>query len=1064
MQRTVRRLTVGVTAAALMGVGLAVPATAAVAADAGPSDLIISEYVEGSSFNKAVELYNPTDADIPLDSYSLGVYFNGSPTLTSGGTFALSGTVAAGGTFVFADEDLTAYADQVTASSLWNGDDAIVLRRGDVVVDSLGQVGFDPGAQWGTGLTSTQDNTLRRNADVCVGDTIVDDVFDPTVEWTGFAQDTFDGLGSHTAACGDVEPATPVINEFSASTTGADVEYVELLGAPGADLSGYVVLEIEGDATSTSTAPIGTVDEVITLGTADADGRLLVNLPANALENGTMSLLLVEGFTGALGDDLDSDDDGVFDDGPGRPMIVDAIAVDDGSNSLDRTFGGTTLAVAYDGLSFAPGGASRIPDGTDTDSTSDWVRNDFDLAGIPGFTGSLVSGEALNTPGELNSVGEEPPPAVADCDVDAASIGSVQGAGATSPVVGQTVRIEGVVTGDFQVGGFNGYYVQDEGDGDAATSDGIFVYAPGGADVAEGDLVHVLGSVSEFNGLTEITAADVEVCDSGVALPPVAEVTLPADDATYESLEGMRVTLPQDLAIIEYFNFDRFGEIVLGTERQYQPTALYEPGSPEAVELAAENAANRITLDDGRSVQNPDPAIHPNGEEFTLENRFRGGDLVTDATGILDYRFDLWRVQPTQGAEYTPVNPRTDVPEVGGDFTVASFNVLNYFTTLGSRGASTPEEFDRQEAKIVSAITAIDADVFGLIEIENNGTAVQTLVDAINDALGEDVYSAIDTGVVGTDEITTAFIYKPSAVEAVGDFAVLDSSVDPAFDDDKNRPALAQTFADLENGEEVTVVVNHFKSKGSSCDDVGDPEDPDGQGNCNGVRTAAAEALVDWLATGPTGAEPGRELIIGDLNSYDHEDPIEVLTSAGYTDLLLREQGEEAYSYVFDGQLGYLDYGLVGSELAAKVTGASTWAINADEPDLLDYLMEFKQDAQDAIFAPDPYRSSDHDPVIVGFDLTAPELEVAADPSVVFPPNAKWVTVGFDIQATDASGEVEVSLVDATASGHKADVEIVSDTEARVLARYGAVYVFTFEATDPYGNTTTKEVTVTVGP
>ncbi|MRX43644.1 ExeM/NucH family extracellular endonuclease [Agromyces kandeliae] len=862
MQRPVQRLTVGLTAAALMGVGIAVPAGAAIAAEGGPTDLIISEYVEGSSFNKAVELYNPTDADVPLAGYSLEVYFNGSATATSGGTFALTGTVAAGDAFVFADEDLAAFADQVTASSLWNGDDAIVLKHDGAVVDSLGQVGFDPGSEWGAGLTSTQDNTIRRNANVCAGDTIVDDVFDPAIEWTGFALNTFDGLGSHAVDC----------------------------------------------------------------------------------------------------------------------------------------------------------------DGT------------------------------------------PPPPPVADCDADFLAIGQVQGSGSASPLAGSTVEIEGVVVGDFQAGGFNGYYVQDEGDGDPATSDGIFVFAPGGAAVDEGDLVHVLGTVSEFNGLTEITATVVSTCDSGLALPAATELTLPRDDTTYEALEGMRVTLPQELSIIEYFNFDRFGEIVLGTERQMQPTAVYEPGSPEAAQLAAGNQVNRITLDDGRSVQNPDPAIHPNGEEFTLENTFRGGDLVTNATGVLDYRFGLWRVQPTQGADYTATNPRTDVPDVGGNFSVASFNVLNYFTTLGSRGAATAEEFDRQESKIVAALAEIDADVFGLIEIENNGEAVQTLVDALNDEIGEDRYVAIDTGVVGTDEITTAFIYKPSAVEPAGDFAILDSSVDARFDDDKNRPALAQTFADLDTGDVVTVVVNHFKSKGSDCDDIGDPDVGDGQGNCNLTREAAAEALVDWLASEPTGAPAGRELIIGDLNSYDKEDPIDALVAGGYTDLLLQEQGEDAYSYVFDGQLGYLDYALVGSALAPKVTGASTWSINADEPDLIDYLMGFKKDAQDAIFAPDPYRSSDHDPVIVGFDFIAPELSVTVDPELVFPPNAKWQTVTFDIDASDDSGEVEVELVEATAEGHKADVEVVSTTEARVLARQGAVYTFLFEATDPSGNTTTQEVTVTVGP
>ncbi len=244
---------------------------------------------------------------------------------------------------------------------------------------------------------------------------------------------------------------------------------------------------------------------------------------------------------------------------------------------------------------------------------------------------------------------------------------------------------------------------------------------------------------------------------------------------------------------------------------------------------------------------------------------------------------------------------------MGGSTTVASFNVLNYFTTLGSRGADDAEEFDRQEAKIVAALTALDADVVGLIEIENNGTALDALVAALNDEARTGTYAAVETGPIGTDEITTAFIYQPAQVIPAGDFATLTSADDPRFLDSKNRPALAQTFTDKANAESITVVVNHLKSKGSSCADVGDPTDPDGQGNCNGVRTAAASALAQWAADDPTGTGEDDVLVIGDLNSYDKEDPIKALAAGGFEDLLLTYAGEFAYSYVFDGQLGYLD-------------------------------------------------------------------------------------------------------------------------------------------------------------
>lgn len=1072
------RATVAVAAAGAIALtGLIAPP--AMAAEA-PTELLISEVVEGSSNNKAVEVFNPTGASVDLSAYSIKLYFNGSAT--SALSVPLSGTVAAGDAFVLvngaAGDALKAYGDQITSGNWFNGDDVIALFDGDTAVDIFGQVGVDPGTEWGSGATGAADASLRRHADVCAGDTNGADAFDPATEWDGFAVDTFDGLGAHTADCGGEPPVpTVVINEFSASTTGDDVEFVELLASPGTDLAGYRVLEIEGDASTTPA--FGTVDEVVSFPAADASGRSLATLANGALENGTMSLLLVTGTIPALGSDIDANDDGVIDEGLGFE-VVDAIAVHDGGAS-DRAYGGTVLGVAYDGLSFAPGGASRIPDGTDTDATADWVRNDFDLAGIPGFAGTLVPGEAANTPGTANSLTVppvEPPPAEAGCDLTSVTIGSVQGSGAASPVVGEIVLVEGTVTGDFQVGGFNGYFVQDAGDGDSATSDGVFVYAPGGDAVEVGDVVSVAGEVKEFEGLTEIEAADIEVCDTGVALPAAVEFTLPATPEQREALEGMYVTLPQDLAILEYFEFGRYGTIDVGLTRQSTPTATYLPTDPEATALAAANLAERITIDDGRSSQNPDPAIHPNGEEFTLSNSFRGGDLVTDVTGILDQRFGTYAVQPTQGATYTAANPRPAVPEVGGDLVVSSFNVLNYFTTLDdpdtsadddiARGANTAEEFERQEAKIVSALAEIDADVFGLIEIENNADsqALATLTAALNERLGSDVYDYVETGKIGTDVITTALMYKRASVTPVGDFQLMDQSKDPRWLDSRNRPGLTQTFRDADGGA-LTVVVNHLKSKGSAC--TGEAEDPL-QGNCNIVRTNAANALADWLATDPTGqGTVGRELIIGDLNAYDKEDPITALTAKGYTDLILEYQGEDAYSYVFDGQNGYLDHALAGPDLVADVTGASPWNINADEPSLIDYDMSFKQPAQDALYAPDPYRSSDHDPVIVGLELTppdttAPKIEAIALPTFILVPNNKDRTVRVFVHATDDRGDVTVELTDVQTNGKpRAKVTKIDDRTFSVKAVNGAIYRFTYTATDAAGNTATDTAYVVVG-
>jgi hypothetical protein len=164
-----------------------------------------------------------------------------------------------------------------------------------------------------------------------------------------------------------------------------------------------------------------------------------------------------------------------------------------------------------------------------------------------------------------------------------------------------------------------------------------------------------------------------------------------------------------------------------------------------------------------------------------------------------------------------------------------------------------------------------------------------------------------------------------------------------------------------------------LKSKGSDCLAVNDPDTGDGQGNCNMTRTKAAGALMRWLATDPTGAGDPDVLIVGDMNSYAMEDPIRAVTNAGYINLVRTLAGAGAYSYVFDGQSGYLDHALASPVLAPRVTGISEWHINADEPVALDYNVEFKTANQvNTFYAADPFRSSDHDPVIVGINLIQP--------------------------------------------------------------------------------------------
>jgi predicted extracellular nuclease len=274
----------------------------------------------------------------------------------------------------------------------------------------------------------------------------------------------------------------------------------------------------------------------------------------------------------------------------------------------------------------------------------------------------------------------------------------------------------------------------------------------------------------------------------------------------------------------------------------------------------------------------------------------------------------------------------------------------------------------QQRQKLVAAIAELDAHVVGLIEIENSPSdfPIADLVAAINAVSGAGTYTYVPTGAIGDDAIRVGFIYQPASVSLENSFAVLDSSVDPTFNDDKNRPVLAQTFSDNRSDEWFTVAVNHLKSKGSPCDDVGDPDTGDLQGNCNGVRTAAAAALVNWLATDPTGTECDNILILGDLNAYTQEDPVSIIESAGYIDLVEAYVGtgvgDGAYSFNFFSESGSLDHALSSPALAAHVTGAAIWHINADEPRALDYN-DFNQPA---LFSDDEFRSSDHDPVVIG--------------------------------------------------------------------------------------------------
>jgi hypothetical protein len=433
----------------------------------------------------------------------------------------------------------------------------------------------------------------------------------------------------------------------------------------------------------------------------------------------------------------------------------------------------------------------------------------------------------------------------------------------------------------------------------------------------------------------------------------------------------------------------------------------------------------------------------------------------------MDFRFSAYRIQPVGPIAFTAANPRTPAPPpVGGNVRVASFNVLNFFNGDGlgggfptSRGANTQFELDRQKAKEVSALTALDGDVVGLMELENDAgptSALAELVGALNAAVGAGTYAYVDTGVIGTDEIKVALIYKPASVAPVGTWKIITSAVDPRFDTSLNRPSLAQTFRHTASGETFTTVVNHLKSKGSAC--AGDPDTGDGQGNCNLTRTRAAAALVDWLATDPTGSGDPDFLLIGDLNSYTFEDPVRTLETGGLVNLIRAYGGLTAYSYVFNGESGYLDHALASPSLAAQATGATDWHINPDEPTVLDYNTEFKTANQVTTFYdPGPYRSSDHDPVVVGlaFDL-APAVD-AGGPYTV----AEGGSVGVAATGSDPDGDALTYAWDLDGDG---TYETAGQTATFAAGSLDGPSTRTIavQVTDTHGKSASDEATVEI--
>lgn len=681
--------------------------------------------------------------------------------------------------------------------------------------------------------------------------------------------------------------------------------------------------------------------------------------------------------------------------------VVDATAVVDllgyGSSNTYETVqeegpGGTTNPLSMNRAG-----------GVDTDN------NKVDFTALAAVTPTNSAGNSPGTEPE-----PEPEPPVAG---EVLPIEQIQGTGGATPYAGQTVTTRGVVTAAYPAGGFDGYYIQTPGTGgdlgaDHLASDGIFIYSPATvADVAVGDFVQVTGTAGEFFNLSQIT-----VLAGGMTKPAepaeavkAASVAYPGDDAGREALEGMLLQPTTGFTVTDNYAVNQYGEITLaaGDTPLVQPTEIAPPGTAENIAVAADNAARRVKLDDGATtnflrgadMNQPLPYLTP-------EQPVRVNSSATfTAPVVFDFRNSSWKFQPltaltaANAAEVQPVtfeSVRPEAPEnVGGNVKIASFNVLNYFTTTGdqltgctfyedragnpvtvrggcdARGAANAENLERQEAKIVAAINGLGADVISLEEIENSAKfgkdrdgALATLTAALNEAapgVWDYVRSpAVLPAIENEDFIRTAFIYKKAVVEAVGDSVILDDNV--AFSN--ARKPLAQSFnvVDGDDSTKFLVIANHFKSKGSGTGENADQGD--GQGASNADRVEQATALVDFADQLKAEAATDKVFLAGDFNSYSAEDPMQVLYDAGYINQGAKTDG---YSYVFSGLVGSLDHILASPAADATVSGVDVWNINAVESVALEYS-RFNYNATN-FYEPNQFRASDHDPVIVGLNL-----------------------------------------------------------------------------------------------
>jgi uncharacterized protein len=766
--------------------------------------------------------------------------------------------------------------------------------------------------------------------------------------------------------------------------------------------------------------------------------------------------------------------------------------------------------------------------------------------------------------GELNAI---EPPAPFACEVDGqqpnfTTIQDIQGEGDTSPFIDgypyiteEDHFVTGVVTA-VTTGLTKGFYLQAlESDNNDKTSEGLFIHTDAAdTELKAGDVVCVKGKVQEYYSNTQLASDANSYVKTGTSdIPRVTDLVIKEGETLRDALErheGMQVELTSasDLFVTRNFSYDydsRRNNMMLSHEAPlFKPTQLHAAESDAAVELAKDNAANRVYLESDGKAPNGQIPYYPDfakdaDQDGSSEQHIRLGSRVEGLQGVVAYSYNEYRLIATNEVDNTNFVTsgedfdvaRKDAPAIAdSDLRIASFNVLNYFNSVAdsghenptgqNRGATNLDEFLIQQAKIVAAMNKMDADIIGLMEVENNGfgdsSAVKNLVDALNAEIedAEDHYTYVEIAdqdkyqdeYFGSDAIMVAILYRANEVTPKEAAKVIvtpeqhieentitrgdDAEGNPAYDK-YQRHSLLQTFTVKETGKDLSVVVNHFKSKGSECIEewiagVEDSEPADLQGNCNNFRVSAANVVGDALK----GIE-GDVLVMGDLNAYGMEDPLLTLTDYskekygrdiytaayttigggelqvektkiekgyGYHNLNTVLHGADTFSYTYSGELGNLDHALASNSLAQKVVAIEDWHINSLESNLFEYSSKYTGDMPKY---KDAFSASDHDPVIIAIDFPDTDIDLPSSGEnlaveVRLPPNAvvgDIVTVSLTEATQAASSTSDADGYEASATLTQTDIDARSVSVEFDKAPTEGQYVLEEKVTDSSGNT-----------